>query len=106
MKLKIKNFNWLAGRPVVILNEKTAERLNVHVDERVYLSNGKKVYAVVDIFSKLVKENEIGLSREISRILRKKTNSLIEVGTAQVSETALLIKKKLAGESLTKAQIE
>jgi len=28
MKLKIKNFNWLAGRPVVILNDKTAKKMN------------------------------------------------------------------------------
>ena len=56
MKLKIKNFNWLAGRPVVILNDETAKILNVHVDDRIALTNSKKVYAVVDIFPKLVKK--------------------------------------------------
>ena len=63
MKLKVKNFNWHAGRPVVFLNEKTAIKMNVFVDDRVAIINGKKVYAIVDIFSKLVNQNQIGIER-------------------------------------------
>ena len=65
MKLKIKNFNWYAGKPVVFLNEETSKKMNVFVDDRIYMrKNNKKIYAIVDIFSGIVKENQIGISKE------------------------------------------
>ncbi|MEK6935793.1 MAG: thymidine phosphorylase [Nanoarchaeota archaeon] len=109
MKLKVKNLNWLAGRPVAILNEITAKKLNVFVDDRVAISNSKfdskKVYAVVDIFSKVVKKNEIGLSHELSSILGIKSNSLVEISSSEMSKATFLIKKKMDGKSLTKEEI-
>lgn len=106
MKLKIKNLNWLAGRPVVILNNKTAKKLNVFVNDRVLLLGSKKVYAIVDIFPKLVKSYEIGLSQELSRILKLKNKSEIEVSASGVSDATVLIKKKLNGGSLNKKELE
>ena len=105
MKLKIKNLNWLAGRPVVIINNNAAKKLNVFVDDRVAISNSKKVYAVVDIFPKLVKDNEIGLSRELSQILKLKNKSTVEVSSSELSDASFLIKKKLNGERLNKKEI-
>ena len=106
MRLKARNFNWLAGRPVIILDKRTADNLNIHVDERVeLLYKGKKLHAVVDIFSKLVKTNEVGLSYEISRILKTKQKSTVEVSPSEMSESGRLIKKKLSGETLTKEEI-
>ena len=106
MKLKIKNFNWLAGKPVVILNEKTAKKMNVFVDDRIAIMGDKKFYAVVDIFSKLVKENEIGLSSELGKIIKKKNKSFIEVGTSEMSNASFLIKKKLNGTKLNGKELE
>lgn len=106
MKLKIKNFNWLAGRPVVILNDKTAKKMNVFVDDRIMLSSSKKVYAVVDIFPKLVKKNEIGLSQELSEILELKNKSLVEVSSAGMSNVTLLIKKKLNKGILSEKELQ
>ncbi|MFH1521372.1 MAG: thymidine phosphorylase [archaeon] len=106
MKLKIRNFNWLAGRPVVILNDETAKKMNVFVDDRIVISNSKKVYAVVDIFPKLVKKNEIGLSHELSKILKLKNRSIVEVGTSEISSATLLIKKKLNGERLDREELQ
>ncbi len=106
MKLKIKNLNWLAGRPVVILNDKTAEKLNVFVNDRILLLGTKKVYAIVDIFSKLAKQNEIGLSQELSRILKLKNKSEIEVSASNSSDATFLIKKKMNGESLDKKELQ
>ncbi len=106
MKLKIKNFNWLAGRPVAVLNDETAKKMNVFVDDRIVISNSKKVYAVVDIFPKLVKKNQIGLSHELSKILQLKNRSLVEVGTSEMSSATLLIKKKLNGERLNKEELQ
>ena len=105
MKLKVKNFNWLAGRPVAILNNKTAKKINVFVDDRVAISNSKKIYAVVDIFPKLIKKNEIGLSEELSKILKAKNKSLVEVSSSEISDASALIKKKLNGEKLTNEEL-
>ena len=106
MNLKVKNLNWLAGRPVVILNNETAKKLNVHVDERVAIRNSHKIYAVVDIFEKAVKTGEIGLSHEISSMLNVKSNSHIEVSPAGLSAAGQLIKRKLNGEVLTEKEVE
>ena len=106
MKLKVKNFEWLAGRPVVILDDETAKKLNVHLDERVSLSfGGKNLYAVVDLFQKIVTTGEIGVSREISSFLNLKEGCEMEVSTAPMSKASKIIKKKLEGEVLDEEEI-
>ena len=105
MKLKIKNLDWLAGRPVAILNDVTSKKMNVFVDDRIEILNSKKIYAVVDIFPKLVKNNEIGLSKELSKILGMKNKSSIEVGVSPLSDATSLIKRKLQGEELNKKEL-
>jgi AMP phosphorylase len=105
MKLKIKNLDWLAGRPVAILNDVTSKKMNVFVDDRIEILNSKKVYAVVDIFPKLVKNNEIGLSKELSKILGMKNKSSIEVGVSPLSDATSLIKRKLQGEELNREEL-
>jgi putative thymidine phosphorylase len=106
VKLKIKNFNWLAGRPVVILNDKTAKKMNVFVDDRIAISNSKKIYAVVDIFPRLVGKCEIGLSEELSKILKLKNGATVEVSSSELSDASFLIKKKINGETLDKKELE
>ncbi|MFA5061106.1 MAG: thymidine phosphorylase [Candidatus Pacearchaeota archaeon] len=106
MKLRIKNLNWFAGRPVVILNDKTCRKLNIFVNDRISMMNSRKVYAVVDIFPKLIKENEIGLSRELSHLLKMKNDALIEVSPAELSPASYLINKKINGARLNKEELE
>ena len=106
MKLKIKNLNWLAGRPVVILNDETAEKLNVFVNDRIAITNSKRVHAVVDIFPKIVKKGEIGLSRELSDVLKLKEKSYVKVSTSELSDATFLIKRKIEGERLSRKEIE
>jgi len=105
VKLKVKNFNWLAGRPVVVLNDKSAKKMNVFVDDRVAISNSKKVYAVVDIFPKLVRTNQIGLSQELSKILKLKNGATVEVSSSEISDASFLIKKKINGETLNQKEL-
>ncbi len=108
MKFKIRNFNWLAGRPVVFLNPNSANRIDIHVDERVSIEkiNGKKkVYAVVDILPKIVKDNEIGLSNEIIAMLNLRGQKYVDVGSAQISRAGSLIKKKISGGKLNKEEM-
>ncbi len=107
MKLKSKNLNWLAGRPVVILGDDTSKKLNIHVDERISIRyKRKKIYAVVDIFPDLVKKGEIGLSNEIVSLLGNKNGENLDIGTAEIFAGARIIKKKMNGESLTREEIK
>lgn len=106
MRLKVKNFKWLAGRPVVVLHPKTAEKLNVFENDRVCLSNGNEFHSVVDIFPKLVKKNEIGLSYEISKILSLAEGSSIEVSAGVISPASELIRKKIEGYELGEDEIK
>ena len=107
MKLRSKNLNWLAGRPVVILGNDTSKKLNVHVDERISIRyKSKKVYAVVDIFPALVKTGEIGLSNEIVSLLNNKTGDEVDIGTAEMFAGARIVRKKMAGEKLTEDEIK
>ena len=105
MKLKIKNLHWLAGRPVAILNDKTAKKMNIFANDRVAIANSKKVYAIVDIFPKLIKKNQIGVSKELTNILKLRNNSYVRVSTSELSEATFLIKKKMQGKQLTKEEI-
>jgi putative thymidine phosphorylase len=106
MKLRSKNLNWLAGRPVVILGNETAKKLNVHVDERIAIRyKSKKIYAVVDIFPDLVKVGEIGLSNEIGAMLQNKSGEEMDIGTAEMFAGARIVRKKMAGETLSKDEI-
>ncbi|MFH1237841.1 MAG: thymidine phosphorylase [archaeon] len=105
MKLKIKNLHWLAGRPVAILNDKTAKKLNVFANDRVAITNSKKVYAIVDIFPKVIKKNQIGLSRELTSILKLEDNAYVKVSTSEISDATFLIRKKMQGHKLTKEEI-
>lgn len=106
MKLKSRNLNWLAGRPVVILGNDASKKLNVHVDERIAIRyKKKKIYAVVDIFPDLVMPNEIGLSNEISSILQNKTGEDVDIGTAEMFIGARIVRKKMSGEKLSQEEI-
>ena len=105
MKLKIKNLNWYAGRPVVILHEETAKKMNVFVDDRIVIMGSKRFYAVVDIFTGVVKKDQIGLSHEMNSIIKLKKGSVVEVSTSEISKATYLIKKKINGAHLTKEEL-
>lgn len=106
MNLKTKNLNWFAGRPVAIIGEQTSKRLNVHVDEKIFLRHkGKRIFAIVDIFQGLVKTTEIGLSKEISNILKSEDGEVIELESANLFAGARLIRKKIEGAELNPEEI-
>jgi len=105
MKLKVKILNWSAGRPVAILHVHTAEKLGVAVNERIELKfNSTKAISVVDLAKKLLDENEIVLSTEISDLLKVHAGDLIEISYCPRPLTTKLIKRKLDGEKLSKEE--
>jgi AMP phosphorylase len=105
MKLKVKNFNLLAGKPVVFLNDKTAKNMNVFVGDRVILSGSHSTYATVDIFPGKVNPGQVGISKEVSLILGSKTGVSIEVGVAETSGVGPIIKKKIEGKELSSEEL-
>ncbi len=106
MKLKAKNLRWLAGRPVVIFSPETAKGLNVHVNERVGIVYRKrKIYAVVDIFSNMLNDGEVGLSEEILSFVPIKNKAIVEVFPADSFLGGQIIKKKLSGKRLSDEEI-
>lgn len=106
MKLKTKNLNLIAGRPVAILGDIASKKLNIHVDEKVYIRHAnKKIFAVVDVFQGLVKTNEIGLSKEVYSILKNRDGEQVDVETANLFEGARLIRKKIEGAELNSDEI-
>ncbi|MEM4181610.1 MAG: thymidine phosphorylase [Candidatus Pacearchaeota archaeon] len=106
MKLRTKKLSWFAGRPVVILSPLAARRLNVHVNERVLIShNKKKFYAVVDIFSDITKDDEIGFSYEAFSFFNFKKDLLVDVFPADSTNAGQLIKRKMSGETLTNEEL-
>lgn len=106
MKLKIKNLDWLAGKPIAVLSEATAKKLNVTVDERILLSTSKKkIYSIIDISSDTVKPGQIGLSKELTIALNKKNNELVSIFNSTETEGGQLIRKKLSGEKLSEKEL-
>ncbi len=109
MLLKVKLLKWDAGRPVIILNRKTAEKLNLHLTDRISIKKIKKnkqINAVLDIIAGLIDEDEIAVSSEIQKYLNLKTNELVDVSLMIEGYTEELIKKKLDGKILTEKEIK
>nr|MBC8435150.1 thymidine phosphorylase [archaeon] len=106
MKLKIKNLDWLAGKPVAIISAATARKINVTVDERILLkTSSNKIYSIIDISSDTVKDGQIGLSRELTLSLKKKDNETVEISNSIETEGSQLIRKKLSGEKLSEKEL-
>lgn len=106
MKLKLKNLELGAGRPVAFLNPNSAKKMNIHVNDRIEISEkNKKLIAVVDIVKGLVTPEEIALSKEATSYLNEKSNQLVEVSPALEPKSTLYLAKKLKGKTLTSSEI-
>jgi AMP phosphorylase len=107
MKLKIKNLNFLSGKPVCMIHQKTAKKMSLHVANRVSIKNksGRKIISVVDTAKGLIKPNEIAASEEILEILNLKDKDIVDVTIADRPDSIDYIKKKLKGETLSKEEI-
>jgi len=107
MKLKVKILRFLAGKPVCMIHEKTAEDISLHVGHRVSIEkNKKKIISVVDIVSGRLKKEEIGVSDEIVKNLKLRKDDVVNVEITERPHSIELIKNKLKGQELTKKEIE
>lgn len=106
MRLKVKILRFLAGRPVAVLNLRTANKINVHVDERIKIRNDhKSIISIVDTAAGLIKQDEILVSSEIVEELGIKKDDFVEVSLAQEPKSAILIHKKLECNPLQKTEL-
>ena len=108
MRLRVKILKFIAGRPIAILDEETAIRVNVHVNERIIILNDhKKIIAVVDTSKgSLLKKDEIAISNEVINALGLKEDDFVEVSIAEKPESLHIIKKKMDGGILKPEEIE
>jgi len=105
MKLRVKILKFLAGKPVCMVHEETAENMSLHMDNRVSIKkNKKRIISIVD-FSKALNKNEIAVSDEIVKHLNVKTRDIVDVEVTERPLSIDLIKKKLKGHELTKEEI-
>jgi AMP phosphorylase len=107
MKLKVKVLEFLAGKPIAVLNNYTAMNISIHVGERILVSKfGDKMISIVDVSKQLVKHNEIALSQEIIDELKVGEGDEVEVSLAERPESIFFIKKKMNGKILNKDEIK
>lgn len=107
MKLKVKPLKFSAGRPIAIISEPFAIKSNIHVDERVIFRKDKKsIVAVVDIAKKLLGKEEVAVSSEIIKELNIREGDYIEIEISPKPKSVLLIRRKLACQTLSKREIE
>src|SRR3989344_3772649 len=106
MKLKLKKLVFDAGNPIVFLNRKQAQKLNVHIGDRVEVSaNSQKVISVADIFKGFLADHEVALSEEAVEHLKIKTRDVVELRLALNPKSDRFIMKKVQGKQLKKDEI-
>lgn len=107
--MKSKCLDIETGKPIVLLNEIDARELGLMPLDRVEIYNKKtkkSVIAIVDITDSLVKENEIGLFKNVCQMISGKKEDLVDVKAVPKPESLKFIKKKLDGEKLTDREIK
>lgn len=93
------------GKPVVFLNDKDADEINVTASERVTLQSKKKISAIVNI-SSTVEKGFVGVTEEIRKTLSLKPNSPIIVEIAPFPKSLQFIRNKLSGKKLLAHEIK
>ena len=105
MQLKVKILNIdSGGKPVVFLNDKDADELNITASERVTVQSKKKITAIINI-SATVKKGYLGITEEVRKILSLKQNSRVFVDIAPFPKSLKFIRNKLSGKKLLYPEI-
>lgn len=107
MKLEIKDVKISAGGTlVVILNQKDAEKHDIHALERIKLTTkNKSIIALVNISNHGIKQGQIGLFTEVLKYLNVKNKEHVHIQPAPRPLSVWSIKKKLDGKTLQTEEI-
>lgn len=110
MKLKARILHIATKGPfVAILNELTAELLNVEVLDRISIRKGlKKLVVAVDfaVGKSSISKNEIGIFLDVAEAVHIKNGDFVNVNLVPKPVSLHLIKKKLDKHELTKSEID
>ncbi len=105
MKFRVKDMDIATGGIlVVILNQKDAEKLDLHSGDRILLRNdGTEITCILDISEseKAVPEGKIGLFEEVLDRLKVKNNDIVSLRFTGKPESIGHIRDKLYGKHLT-----
>jgi AMP phosphorylase len=105
MQLKVKILNIdSGGKPIVFLNDKDADELNINASERITIKTKKKITAIVNI-SGTIEKGFLGVTEEVKKILCLKQNLKIEVDIAPFPKSLQFIRNKLSGKKLLYPEI-
>ncbi|MDD3861560.1 MAG: AMP phosphorylase [Candidatus Gracilibacteria bacterium] len=94
---------------IVVLNENSAQKLDLHAGDRVLIKNGKKaeIRALLDVTENgEIRDTQIGLYIETWEKLKAKRGDRLSISVAEKPISILYIKDKLKGKKLTKEQID
>ncbi len=106
MKFRIKSFKLGAGKPIIFLHKKDAEKLNFHIGDRIEVSaRNKRIVGVVDLVGTYFKPGEVGVSGEIAKKLDLKSGDLVELNFIPLSNSSRFIHKKLSCAPYTKKEL-
>lgn len=110
MELKVKLLKWSAGLPVAMLNKKTASKIGVSLNGRIFIKTlskyPKEIFTITNTIEKFVKENEIGVSSEIKKRLGLRIGQKVSVSVATAPKSLEYIKKKLNRKKLSEKEID
>ena len=106
IKLKVKKIDVeTGGIPIVSLNKKQANELDIHPMDRVELEyKGKKTIVAVDISELTIKYGEIGIFEDVSEKINVKNGEDINIKLVGKPDSVQYIRMKMDKEELTKEQ--
>lgn len=106
MKLRVKILEIESGgKPIVYLNQKDADEINVSPSERIQLLHNGMINAIVYISSKTVNPGFIGISEDVKTELSLEDDFVIDVDIAPFPKSLKFIRSKLAGKRLHGSEI-
>lgn len=109
MKLKAKDLDLSSGgKPVVIMNEGDAKKMDAHFGDRVCVKKGQKsCVAIIDVSpnKKIVPPGTIAIFEEVISQLKCRPSEQIEVSLEKKPDSVRFIKKKLDGLKLNYGEI-
>lgn len=109
MKFKVKDMDIATGDvPIVVLNEKDADLMDLHHNDRVNVTKkGKSIIAILNIAEseKAVPIGRIGFYEEVLKALKAKEGDQVEIKLASKPKSLAYIKQKIDGFELTEPEI-
>lgn len=92
---------------IAVLRQDAANKLDLHVGDRVLIKNGPyKAIAILEISKNELKEDRIGLLSDLYKKLHAKRGDRITVRTAPKPLSLIVIRKKLDGKTLNQKEID